>query len=186
MAAALPAPAGPVGAYSAAQAHALLAREMQGADIKETPIIHQEVKNMMDQMSSATLKTLARQIMEISLEAFPDGYVAAGFAAGCEFLLKQHTMNLIHYAMPPDSRFDFDCDTDFNWQAFRDHIFDLAAAKAAAAAALPVGAGTGNAGPTCHRAVEDLGLSFQVGQRAERCQVRPGRLRLRQATPACG
>ena len=105
------------GAYSDAAAQAILARELQGEDVAKMSQIHTSTKNLMALMNSAKLQTLAKGILQISRFAFPDGYLATGY----ETLLKQHTINLIHNAMPPDLRFDFDYETAFDWDKFKGH-----------------------------------------------------------------
>ena len=49
------------------------------------------------------LRTLYERIQAIA-PTFPDSYPAAGL----ETVLKQHTMNIVHWAIPPTLRFTFD------------------------------------------------------------------------------
>ena len=64
MAAALPAPPVPDGANSDTQAHAILARERQGADVMDIPQMHQDLQDMLRQEQSARLRTLAKMFRE--------------------------------------------------------------------------------------------------------------------------
>ena len=73
--------------------------------------------------------------MTITKFAFPDSYLDAGHG----HMLKQHTINLIHYAMPPDLRFDFDFGTDLDWVSFRGHVLDAKAGIAGLAVHGPGG-----------------------------------------------
>ena len=127
-------------ACSDAQAHA---RELQGEDITKKGQIHRSLKDMMAALDTAKVKTIARRVVEIGKRAFPDGYLAAGYEA----LLKQHTLNLIHYAMPPDLRFDFDYETECDWDTTRGHILDIKLAQAALVVGVLADAGGDAGGP---------------------------------------
>ena len=96
---------------STAAAIGIPARELQGENIGKLPKIHQDIQGLFTPMQTCLLKPLARGLPAITKFAFPDGYLATGH----EHLLKQHTINSIHNATPPDLRFLFDFETDFDW-----------------------------------------------------------------------
>ena len=72
-------------------------------------------------MAAGHLKSLARELLQISHHMFPDNFHVNGF----EHLLMEHTVNTLHRAMPPPLRFDFDWETDVDWMAFKGFILDV-------------------------------------------------------------
>ena len=85
------------GVYSTNAAICILAREFQGEPLGSLPRIHQEIQDLTTPIAAGNLKSLARGLFSISKHVFPDSYLVDGF----EHLLIQHTINILHYAMPP-------------------------------------------------------------------------------------
>ena len=125
------------GAYSPASAVTVLARELPQEPLNRLAHIHQAVQNLVAPMTTAHMKSLARGLLGISGHFFPDNFRVSG--AMPEQLLIQHTVAVLHHAMPPALRFDFDWETSVDWVMFRGFILDAKANIAALAVHRPGG-----------------------------------------------